>query len=118
MFSANMKQFGIRHVFAGFILVSVGMALVFSGWYPAITLGILLLVAASGGFFASVLMLVSDMIDDRRIDDRKRLSRFFNFCALMVVATTTICVLGLGVLFLLEFGFAMLDEVLLPDNSS
>ena len=111
MFSKNVKQFGIRHVLIGTVLVGIAMGLIATQWNLAVMLGYLILVGFAGGLLSYSMMFISDLIDDRRIDDRSRRSRFFNFVGLLIVLLTVLTVGLLGVVLLLQTAIWLLERV-------
>ncbi len=112
MYSDNMKQFRIRHIFTGVVLVSIAMGLITTEWPLAATLGKLLLVICIGTFFSYLMMFISDLIDDRRIDDRRLLSRFFNLIGLIFIMVTFLTAIPLGFVFLFQSAYWL--STLLP----
>ena len=100
MFSSNLRQFGIRHVLIGTVLVSIAMGLIATQWNVTVMLGIIILVGFSGGVCSYVMMFISDLIDERRIDERNRRSRFLNFVGLLIILLTALTVMLLSVVFL------------------
>ena len=111
MFSKNLKQFEIRHVLVGTVLVAGAMGLIATQWYLAMLLGILILVGIVGGSFSYGLMFISDLIDDRRIDDRNRRSRFFNCSGLLILLVTAVSVVLLGLGWMVLTVFWLLEKV-------
>lgn len=111
MFSSNLRQFGIRHVLIGTVLVSIAMGLIATKWRLVSMLGIIMLVGFIGGAFSYAMMFISDLIDDRRVDDRKIRSRFFNFMGLSTLLVTALTVMLLGLVLLFMTLFWLLERV-------
>lgn len=101
MFSDNIRQFRIRHILVATGLVAIAMGLFATRSDLVMPLATWILVAIAGGLSSFAMMFVSDLIDNRRIDDRKRLSRFFNAIGLLILLVTalTLCLLGVVILF-------------------
>lgn len=116
MYSTNLKQFQIRHLLVGFVVVGVGMGMIFSAWSFSVTLGILVIAAATGWALGYCSMFVSDLIDDRKIDERVWGSRFFNFVGLLIVLVTVAVVAFLGLVASFQFLTFILDLVV-PENA-
>lgn len=95
MFSADVRQFRIKHILVGFLLVGLAMSLVMSESIVSFLWGELILIGIVGATLSYVMLFVSDTIDNRPIDDRKLSSRFFNMLGLVIL-------IGTGVLFLLH----------------
>lgn len=112
MYSANVKKFSIRHLLIGSALLSFGLGLVLSKYYVLVTFGIALLSAMLGFFLAYCLFFVSDLIDDRPVDDRRLSSRFFNFMGLLVVMFTVLIVVVLLIIFLLQIVYWILNDLM------
>ena len=110
MFNDNIRQFGIRHILVGTVLVSIAMGLLATLSDLAVMLAVLILVAIAGGLSSSAMMFVSDLIDNRRIDDRRKLSRFFNFAGLVIILVTALTLFLLGVVFLLQLAIWFLEK--------
>lgn len=111
MFSKNVKQFGIRHVLIGTVVVAIAMGLIATKWKVAVSLGTLILVGFTGGFFSLAMMFISDLIDDRRIDDRSKRSRIFNFAGLVILLATAVTVILMAMTILIQSAIWFLDRV-------
>ena len=111
MFSNNLKQFGIRHVLVGTVLVGIAMGLISTQWALAVMLGVLILVGLTGGLLSYVMMFISDLVDDRRIDDRNLLSRFLNWVGLLIILATSLAVILLGAAILFQSGYLLLERI-------
>lgn len=118
MISTNLKQFGIKHLLAAFVLVSISMGLIATKWSLAVSLGFLILVGVAGSFSSFVMMSISDLIDDRRIDDRNLASRFSNCLGLLILAVTALTVVTWGAMLMLQLGLWLLEEVPPVENAS
>lgn len=96
MFSSDVKQFKIRHVLIAIVVFAIGMGLVSSGQTLLIQWGALLLAAIVGVTLAYMALFTSDLIDIKRIDDRRLMSRFFNSIGLFIIAVTMLVLLVFG----------------------
>lgn len=94
----------------GLLVTAVAMALLSTKSQLPLMWGAFFLTGILGLFFTYAMMFISDWIDDRRMDDRKLSSRFFNGIGLLIIAGTALVLLGLGAYALFMTGLALLSE--------
>lgn len=115
MFSTDVRQFKIRSLLIAFVLFSIAMGLITTRSWVLVSWGILILVGVVGFTAAFAMFFASDLIDNRRVDDRKLASRFFNAAGVLAVVATLAVILLIGAVVLLQTGMWMLDPNLIEN---
>ena len=112
MFSADVKQFRISHILIAFVMFGAAMGLISSGEDLSFQWGVFLMTGLVGTSMAYFCMFVADVIDIRRMDDRKSSSRFFNGIGLGLLAFTLLILLAFGAFVMFQSVLWFLDHAL------
>ena len=112
MFSTDVKQFRLSHILVAFVLFGGAMALIASGEDLSVQWGWFFMTGLVGTSLAFGAMFVADLIDVRRMDDRKLSSRFFNGVGLGLLALTVLILLVFGAIVVFQSGIWFLHHAL------